>query len=133
MDKQIKNITLLEDGSIRFKTGRVEMPKNRVTKIEDGVVYFLVNKGKHEAKVNIEDYFRLSLWAHRLTMDHRLISRGVIAYDNGYEHKSLGAAIMQTTKGQRVSYANKDHLDCRKSNLVVKENEYRFRWVKNVK
>jgi hypothetical protein len=88
MDKQIKNITLLEDGSIRFKTGRGEMPKNKVTKIKDGVVYFLVNKEKHEAKVNIEDYFRLSLWAHRLTMDHRLLSRGVIAYDNGYEHKS---------------------------------------------
>ena len=33
MDKQIKNIQLLEDGSIKFKTGRVEKPKNTIYKI----------------------------------------------------------------------------------------------------
>jgi hypothetical protein len=127
MDKQIKNITLLPDGRIRFKTGRIEMPKNKVTKIEEGVVYFLVNKDKYEVVVDIDDYFRLSLWAHRLTLDHKLIRRGVVAYDNGYEHKSLPAAIKQTTKGYRVTYVDKNHLNCRKENLTVKANRYLFK------
>lgn len=128
MDKQIKNITLLEDGRIRFKTGRVETPKNKIDKIENGVVYFRVNKDKYLATVNVDDYFRLSLWAHRLTLDHACIGRGVISYDNGYEHKSLAAAIMQTSKGEKVSYADKNHLNCCRENLVVKENNYLWSW-----
>lgn len=124
MDRQIKNIKLMEDGSIKFKTGRVEVPKNPVVKIEDGIVTFKLNKNKHEGKVSIADYFRLSLWAHRLTYDHALIGRGVIAYDNGYEHKSLAAAIMQTVKGQKVTYKNHDSLNCLKENLLVKENNF---------
>lgn len=123
MDKQIKNIKVLEDGSIKFKTGRVEMPKNKVVKIEDGVVYFLLNRAKFTGLVNVDDYFRLSLWAHRLTYDHAILGKGVIAYDNGYEHKSLAAAIMQTTKGEKVTYIGSS-LDCCKENLMVKENNY---------
>ena len=86
-----------------------------------------MNKHKYLAQVNVDDYFRLSLWAHRLTLDHSLPRRGVISYDNGYEHKSLAAAIMQTTKGQKVTYNNKDNLDCRRENLVIKDNNFIIR------
>jgi hypothetical protein len=123
MDKQIKNIKLLDDGSIRFKTGRVEMPKNKVWKIEDGVVYFLMNSDCYIGRVDVEDYFRLSLWAHTMTFDHKDISVGVIAYDNGYEHKSLAAAIMQTKKGSRVYYGDYNRFNCTKANLVVKTDD----------
>lgn len=118
-----KNATIkcLPDGRIQFGTGRIETPRNKVLKVDGDVVCFQVN-GKHAAFVNVSDYIRLSLWAHRLTMDHKILSKGVISYDNGYEHKSLAAAIMRTSKGERVNYKNKDHLDCRKENLVVKEN-----------
>jgi hypothetical protein len=124
MDKQIKNIGLSEDGAIKFKTGRVEVPKNPVVRIEDGIVEFKLNKDKYIGKVNIDDYFRLSLWAHRLTYDHALLGKGVIAYDNGYEHKSLAAAIMQTKKGEKVTYLDSS-LNCCKDNLLVKENNFR--------
>ena len=98
MDKQIKNIQLLADGSIKFKTGRVEKPKNTIYKIESDVVFFLMNKDRYIGKVDVSNYFRLSLWAHKLTFDHADIRKGVIAYDNGYEHKSLPAAIVHTEK-----------------------------------
>jgi hypothetical protein len=119
MDKQTKNIRLTRTGAIKFKTGRTERPKNRVVEIHDNVVYFLMNKNKWIGSVDVDVYFRLSLWAHRLTFDHKDPLLGVVAYDNGYEHKSLAAAIMQTTKGQRVSYLNGSHFDCRVANLVV--------------
>lgn len=114
----------MEDGAIKFKTGRVEVPKNPIVKIENGIVTFKLNKDRYNGNVSIADYFRLSLWAHRLTYDHALLGRGVIAYDNGYEHKSLAAAIMQTRKGQKVTYKNRDSLNCLKENLVVKENNF---------
>lgn len=129
MDKQVKNIKLLEDGRIRFKNGRIETPRNPVDKIENGVVHFKVNKDRYVCKVNVNDYFRLSLWAHRLTLDHANPFIGVVAYDNGYEHKSLAAAIMQTTKGQKVSYKDKNHLNCCRENLVIiKESSFLSRW-----
>lgn len=125
MDKQVKNIELLEDGSVRFKTGRVEVPKNEVIKIKDGAVYFLMNDDQLVGQVDVADYFRLSLWAHRLTFDHADLSSGVVAYDNGYEHKSLAAAIMQTQRGQKVTYVNKNNrCNCRRDNLVVKGEDY---------
>jgi hypothetical protein len=124
MDRQIKNIKLLEDGALKFKTGRIEIPKNRILKIENGVVHFLMNKDNYEGTVNVDDYFRLSLWAHRLVYDHKIIGAGVITYDNGYEHKSLAAAIMQTPKGKKVSYLDKNSFNCRKENLIVKENNF---------
>lgn len=124
MDKQVKNIKLLNDGTIRFKTGRIEKPRNEVWKIEDGVVYFILNNNTYVGKVNLDDYFKLSLWAHRLTFDHADINKGVIAYDNGYEHKSLAAAVKQTSKLEKVTYLNACRLDCTKENLVIKANNY---------
>jgi hypothetical protein len=123
MNKQLKNIKLLEDGSIQFKTRRAETPKNEIVEITDGIVKFKLNRGRI-GFVNISDYFRLSLWAHRLTYDHAQLGRGVISYDNGYEHKSLAAAIMQTIKGKKVTYQDKNSLNCCRDNLVIKDNNY---------
>ena len=128
MGKQVKNIKLMTDGTLKLKTGRIVEPKNRVERIDGRVIYFWVNRDRYLAKVNLDDYFRLSLWAHRLVLDHACIGRGVLSYDNGYEHKSLAAAIMQTTKGLKVSYADRNHLNCCKENLVVKENNYMWSW-----
>lgn len=112
-----REVRLLYDGSIRFSTGKTVKPVNEVEKIEDNVVYFKLNNNKFTGKVDLVDYCRLTLWAHRLTFDHADVNRGVIAYDNGYEHKSLGAMILMTNKGQNVRYNNLDKLDCRRSNL----------------
>ena len=123
MNKQLCNIKLIAGGFLRFKTGRIEKPKNKITKIENGVVYFKMNRDLYTGMVNVEDYFRLSLWAHRLTVDH-IGCYGIIAYDNGYEHKSLPAAIMQTSKSQKVRYKNDmrkfNVYNCTRDNLVVK-------------
>ena len=120
MDKDIK---LLESGAIRFTTGREEIPKNRVIEISDNEVLFIMNGEKFIGKVDLEDYFALSLWAHKLTFDHLDLNLGVVAYNNGYEHKSLPAAVMKTTKGQRVSYKTNNRFDCTKNNLIVEDTK----------
>ena len=125
MSRQIRTIELLEDGRIQFKKGRknvrTETPKNEVMKIEDGVVYFKLNRNRI-GTVMVEDYLKLSLWAQRLVFDHVSLFSGVISYDNGFEHKSLPAAIMKTTHGQKVGYRDNNHLNCCRENLFVKNN-----------
>ena len=117
-------VKLLENGEIRLRTGKLVKPVNEIVKIEDDVVHFKLNKNRttgeyrYVGQVDLADYCRLSLWAHRLTVDHAT-KAGVIAYDNGYEHKSLAAAILNPEKGKKVKYSNSDKLDCRKCNLVV--------------
>jgi hypothetical protein len=119
MDKQTKNIALLEDGRIRLKTRRVVTPENEVICIRDGVVYFKLNRDRI-CLIDVDDYFRFSLWAHRVCFSHADTNVGVVAYDNGYEHRSLPGLIMQTCTGQTVSYRNVNHCDIRKKNLYIR-------------
>ena len=116
MTKQIKK---LEDGSIQFKNGRIEMPKNEVFKIDDDTVYFFLNKRKYLARMNTEDYLKNSLWATLMTYDH-LGPHGVVAYHNGWEHKSVAAVVMSTSKGQKVGYADTNRFNLCRENLVVR-------------
>ena len=118
MDRQVVNITLLEDGRLRLKNGRVVVPENEILSIRNGVVCFMMNRNL-VGFINVEDYFKWSLWAHRVTFSHRDTNVGGVAYDNGYEHRSIPALIMQTKPGQRVSYHNNNHCDIRKENLYI--------------
>lgn len=117
---KIDGIELLADNQLRFKNGRVVTPRNVVTRVEDNAIHFILNHG-YEGSVSVEDYFKYALWAQRLTLDHPDPKVGIIAYDNGYEHKSLPAAIMQTTRGKKVHYKDGNHLNCCRENLVVKQ------------
>jgi len=114
----------LPNGDIKFKTGRVVTPKNKVVKLNDQEISFVMNDAKHVGIVDVYDYLRLSLWAHKMTFDHADINKGVISYNNGYEHKSLAAAIMNTSKNKKVCYNNFNRCDCRRNNLRVAENDY---------
>lgn len=118
MDKQIFNIKLLKNGNIRFKTGRIEKPYNRVLSLTSDCVELVIN-GKYIATIDTEDYFNYSFWANRLNMEHADIRRGVVAVDTGYTHKSVPALLMQTEKGQRVSYLDGNRFNLRKSNLYI--------------
>ena len=119
MDNQIVNIALLEDGRLRLKTGRIVTPENEILCIKNGIISFIMNRNR-VCLINIDDYFRLSLWAHRVTFSHLDTNVGVVAYDNGYEHRSIPALIMQTYPGQKVGYYNDNHCDIRRDNLYVK-------------
>jgi len=122
MDKQCKNIRLNDDGSITFKTGRREVPKNKVVKLTRKEVHFEIQEYAMPkplvVRMNCEDYFDESVWATRQTLDHPY-PRGVVAYDTGSKHKSLPAKIMRTVRGQRVTYKDGDHLNLCRSNLRV--------------
>lgn len=118
MDKQTVNIALLEDGRLRLKTGRVVTPENEVLCIRDKVIYFKVNRDL-VVSMDIDEYFKWSLWAHKAHFSHGNTDVGTVAYDNGYEHRSVAALVMQTTKGQRVGYKNGNHCDVRRENLFI--------------
>lgn len=122
MDKQCKNIKLNEDGSITLKTGRRVTPVNKVTKITRTEVHFEIQEQALQkplvVKMNRMDYFDEAVWATRQTLDHPY-PRGIVAYDTGYQHKSLPAKIMNTVRGQRVTYKDGDHLNLCRSNLRV--------------
>lgn len=119
MDRQIINIALLEDGRLRLKNGRVVTPENEILDIRNGVLCFTMNRNL-VCFIDIEDYLKWSLWAHRVTFSHLDINVGAVAYDNGYEHRSIPALIMQTKPGQKVSYRNSNHCDVRKENLYIR-------------
>lgn len=119
MDKKIENIALLEDGMLRLKTGRIVKPENEILRIKNGVIHFIMNRNR-VCVIDIEDYFKWSLWAHRVTFSHLDTNVGVVAYDNGYEHRSLPALIMQTNPGQKVGYVDGNHCNIRKENLFIK-------------
>lgn len=118
MDKQIINIKLLANGDIQFKTSRKETPYNRVITLNAEYVEAVVNEGLI-VTFDTEDYFKYALWANPLHMDHSDIRRGVIAVENGYTHKSVAALIMQTERGQRVSYRDGNRRNLKKSNLYI--------------
>lgn len=123
MDKQCKNIRLNEDGSITFKTGRREVPKNKVVKLTSKEVHFEVQKYTDSkpliAKINREDYFDADVWAHTQKLDHPY-PKGIVACELGHMHKSLAAKIMHTVHGkQRVTYRDGDHLNLCRENLKV--------------
>lgn len=116
MNKQIKK---LADGRIQFKNGRIETPKNEVFKIDNHKVYFFLNSKRYLASMNTEDYLKNSLWASLMTYDH-VGPHGVVSYHNGWEHKSVAAAVMGTSKGQRVGYADTNRFNLCRENLVVR-------------
>ena len=118
MDKQISNIKLLNNGDIQFKTGRVETPCNRVVSLNSDCVEIILN-GKYLTAIDTEDYFKYSLWANQLRIEHADIRRGVVSIDTGFTHKSVPALIMQTTKGQKVSYLDNNRFNLRKNNLYI--------------
>lgn len=118
MDRQVVNITLLEDGRLRLKNGRIVVPENEILYIRNGVVCFMMNRNL-VCFIDVEDYFKWSLWAHRVTFSHRDTNVGGVTYDNGYEHRSIPALIRQTKPGQRVSYHNNNHCDIRRENLYI--------------
>ena len=118
MDKQISNIKLLSTGEIQFKTGRTEMPYNRVVTLNSDYVEIIVSN-KYLVILDTEDYFNLTLWANRLDMGHADIRKGVISVDTGFTHKSVPALIMHTDKGQKVSYKDDNRFNLRKSNLYI--------------
>ena len=118
MDKQINNIMLLENGDIRFKTGRVETPRNRVISLNTDCIEIILND-KYLATIDTEDYFNNSLWANNMRIEHADIRKGVVSMDTGFTHKSVPALIMQTTKGQKVSYRDGNRFNLRKSNLYI--------------
>lgn len=118
MDKQIFNIKLLDNGDIQFKTGRAETPYNRVLSLTSEYVELVVNS-KYITTIDTENYFNHALWANRLDMEHADIRRGVVAVDTGYTHKSVPALIMQTKRGQRVSYRDGNRFNLRKNNLYI--------------
>ena len=75
---------------------------------------------RYVGSINVEDYLVHTLWAFRLTFDHRDINAGVITYHNGYERKSLAAVVMKTSKGEKVSYRDKNNFNCQRSNLFIR-------------
>lgn len=109
-------IKLLTDDMIQLGTMKVT-PKNKVLDITNGVISFAVN-GNRVGKIDVEDYCKLNLWSNRMTYTAADPVRGVIAYHTGFEHKSLGSAIMNT-KFRRVKFKNGNSCDYRKQNLVV--------------
>ena len=118
-------ITLQENGDIKFGTKRIETPANTVTSINKGVITFLINNDKAEVSMDLADYCGQVAWANRIVFDHGFIPGespriGVVAFDNGWEHKSLPAAIMQTHTGQRVGYRDGNKFNLRRSNLYIK-------------
>ena len=119
MDKQISNIKLLADGNIQFKTRKIATPCNRVITLTEDVVELIAN-GKYLVQLDAEEYFNHAFWANRLHMDHMDINSGVIAVDTGFTHKSVPALIMQTKRGQKVSYRDGNRFNLRKSNLYIK-------------
>lgn len=118
MDSKTVNIALMNDGRLRPKNGRLVTPENDILCIKDGVIYLRMNRHL-VCSIDVEDYFRWSLWAHRVTFSHLDVNVGGVTYDNGYEHRSIPALIMQTKPGQRVSYRNNNHCDIRKENLYI--------------
>ena len=119
MDKQINNIKLLSTGEIQFKTGRTEMPYNRVVTINTDYVEVIASN-KYLVTIDTEDYFNLALWANRLDMGHADIRKGVVSVDTGFTHKSVPALIMQTSQGQKVGYRDGNRFNLRKNNLYIK-------------
>ena len=119
MDKQTENIVFFDDSKLRLKTGRIVETENEVVGYKNGVVYVKLNRNII-CSVNAEDYFRYSLWAHRICFSHADANVGVVAYDNGYDHRSLPALIMQTEPGQKVGYRNGNHCDICRENLYIK-------------
>jgi hypothetical protein len=119
MDKQIFNIKLLSNGDIKFKTGRIETPCNRVISLNANTVEVIINR-KYLATIDTSDYFNHALWANRLDMEHADVRRGVVAVDTGFTHKSVPALIMQTKRGQKVSYLDGNRFNLRKSNLYIR-------------
>jgi hypothetical protein len=124
MDKQIKSIKLLEDGRIRLKTGKVVKPCNKVytLDIDNNLVEILVSR-KFMTTIDADDYFENSFWAHTLEMGHADIRKGVVAFDNGFTHKSAAAQILHTEEGQKVGYRDGNKFNLRKSNLYIKGKE----------
>jgi hypothetical protein len=118
MDKQISNIKLLDNGDIRLKTRRTVTPYNEVLSLNTDCVRINISD-KYVVTMDTEDYFNLVLWANRLEMGHADIRKGVVAVDTGYTHKSVPALIMQTKRGQRVSYRDGNRFNLRKSNLYI--------------
>lgn len=119
MDKQTFNIKLLPNGDIYFKTGRSETPYNRVVSLDREYVELIIN-GKYLTTIDTDDYFNHALWANRLDMEHADPRKGVVAVDTGFTHKSVPALIMQTKRGQKVSYRDSNRFNLRKSNLYIK-------------
>ena len=122
MDKQCKNIRLNEDGSITFKTGHKETPKNRVVKLTRTNIYFEVQTCTTTplvAKMDVADYFAEAVWAYKQKLDHPY-PRGIVACELPHMHKSLAAKVMNTVHGkQRVIYKDGDHLNLCRNNLIV--------------
>jgi hypothetical protein len=119
MDKQTKNIAALEDGRLRFKTGRVVTTKNEVVCIKNDVVYFKLNRGLIGC-VDLDDYCRFSLWAQHMCYSHGSLAVGGITFDSGYAHLSVSGLVMRTTDKQMVSYRNGNRCDIRKANLYIR-------------
>lgn len=120
MDKQIENIAVLDGGNaIRLKNGRVVPTKNNILCTRDGIIYLVLNRNLI-CSMSLEHYFSWSLWAHRLTFSHYDLNSGVVAYDNGYEHKSLAALFMQTKPKQKVGYHDDNHFNLCPDNLYIK-------------
>jgi hypothetical protein len=119
MDKQTKNIKLLENGDIRLKTGRVVTPCNKVYTLDLNTVELRASN-KFVVAINTEDYFNYALWANCLEMGHADIRKGVVGIDTGYTHKSVAALIMHTDKDQKVGYKDGNKFNLRKSNLYIK-------------
>lgn len=119
MDKQIINIKLLSNGDIQFKTGRVETPHDRVISLNSDQVEIIINN-KYLTTIDTEDYFKYALWANQMRIEHADIRQGVVSIDTGFTHKSVPALIMQTSKGQKVSYKDGNRFNLRKSNLYIR-------------
>ena len=121
MDKQINGIKLLEDGRIRLKTGKIVEPCNEVyvLDVENNRTVLRVSR-KFFVELDTDDYFEHTFWAHTLEMGHADIRKGVVAFDNGYTHRSVAAKIMGTTASQKVGYKDGNKFNLRKSNLYIK-------------
>ena len=124
MDKRNINIKLMEDGRIRLNNNNYVNPKNKVytLDVDDNLVEFLVS-GMYIVKMDVDDYFKLSIWNNRLEFGHADISKGVVAMDDGFKHRSVPALIMNADENQRVGYrakCNRARFDLRKSNLYIK-------------
>jgi hypothetical protein len=119
MDKQISNIKLMDNGDIRLKTRRTVTPCNKVYTLDTNFVELRVSN-KFVVTMNTEDYLNYALWANCLEMGHADISKGVVAVDTGFTHKSVAAMIMQTKKGQKVGYKDGNKFNLVRSNLYIK-------------